>query len=321
MKKIADLQIQLYNKTPLPISEQNKKGLTYSENQFDSIGSEKNILFVDTQLSGRHLYRFILPALGMKSSKINTAFTDLWKYNQKDQLIGLHIDFNINRIVWANFIVLPFTTEDLTPLYQWIKKINMQCEIVYCVDFNYYELSDKHPYKELFTEEAIYNIEKNIWFSDITMVTNMPFRDYLVEKMQELISTKMNNIHTNAFIACIPYFIDTEIVLGNVAYNIQTPTQINPPVEREPENKKQLDIISPPTQKSVVENKKQIRVLYEGGNWVLKKGATKKAIEVYAKKAIAIEKSNKWAKKGYDIIIYNMAGVLQSSIIFEHQKN
>ena len=128
----------------------------------------------------------------------------------------------------------------------------------------------------------------------------------------------MANIPTHAKLSCVPLYLDSEILLSNVDYDPQQPQKINPTSKREPENKKQIaDII----QNKVVENKKQIKVLFEDKKWVLKMGKYPKPIEVYVKKTMAIEETEKWQKKGYDIIIYTQDGNIQKIIIVELKKN
>lgn len=320
MKIVSDLFHKLNE--PRTSTSDSDEELNYYDKQFTKFGTRKNILFVDACLSGRHLYRMILPALGMSGEEVRTAFTGLAKFDQHEQLMGIDIPINGKLVLWADYIVLPFTTESLTKepnhLYKAIKNLNEQCKIVFMVDFNYYELSDLHPFKKLFTKEAIQRVEDNIWFCDICMVSNMPFRDYLRDKLVELSSTRMVKIPTHAKLSCVPLYLDSEILLSNVDYDPQQPEKINPISKREPENKKQIADI---TQNKVAENKKQIKVLFEDKKWVLKKGKYPKPIEVYAKKTMAIEETEKWQKKGYDIIIYTQDGNIQKSIIVEHQKN
>lgn len=320
MKIISDLYHKLNE--PRTSTSDSDAELNYYDKQFTLFGTKKNILFVDACLSGKHLYRMILPALGMNGEEVRTAFTGLSKFNQKEQLISIDIPITSKQVIWADFIVIPFTTESLTSeknnLYNAIKMINEQCKIVFMVDFNFYELSDKHPYKDIFDKKAIERVENNIWFCDICMVSNMPFRDYLKDRLVELYSGRMRNIPTTARITCVPIYLDSEILLSNVDYDPQHPEKINKPSKREPENKKQIDSIIKPAPS---ENKKQIKVLFEDKKWVLKKGKYPKPIEVYVKKTMAVDETEKWVKKGYDIIIYTQDGNIQKSIIFEHQKN
>jgi len=63
MKVVSDL----FSKINQPINEE-VGGKNYQEKQFDEWGEEKNILFVDAHLSGRHLYKIILPYFGLMSS-------------------------------------------------------------------------------------------------------------------------------------------------------------------------------------------------------------------------------------------------------------
>ena len=129
--------------------------------QFEKFSDGKNILFLNPQLSGKQLYKTFLPYLGMYNAKIFTALSGVEKYNPREQLEKLKVTITSKQIIWADFIVIPFTSENLTRgennTYEAIRRINEQCKIVCNIDFNFYELSDLHPYKDIFTEEAIWN--------------------------------------------------------------------------------------------------------------------------------------------------------------------
>ena len=52
MKSVADVYVQLQNKE-------------FFDNQFKEIHWNKNVLFINPQLSGRHFYKYILPYISM----------------------------------------------------------------------------------------------------------------------------------------------------------------------------------------------------------------------------------------------------------------
>ena len=290
--------------------------------QFENFTDDgRNILFLNSQLSGKQLYKTFLPYLGMYNSKVLTGITGIEKYNPREQLSNLEITINTKQILWADIIVIPFTTLNLTTggenLYEAIRRVNPQCKIIFSVDFNYYTLSDKHPYKDIFTKEAIKNIEENIWYADVCMLNNVQFTKYILEKMKELGTDRMRNIPTTCAIACMPFLINSDLVLGNVDFDPQLPQKIDGFVEYDSETKEQLNKV---TETAESKGKKQIKVLFENDKWVLKKGNYKKPIETYANKKLAMDETKKWVEQEYDILIYKKDGDLQKSIIQSHKK-
>ena len=68
MKSVADVYVQLQNKE-------------FFDNQFKEIHWNKNVLFINPQLSGRHFYKYILPYISMyEFSAWATAVTSIDKY-------------------------------------------------------------------------------------------------------------------------------------------------------------------------------------------------------------------------------------------------
>ena len=66
----------------------------YYSDMFEKWGEDKNILFVSPQLSGRHLYKTILPFFCLSSQNVATAITSLKRYDYKKQLLDFQIDLN-----------------------------------------------------------------------------------------------------------------------------------------------------------------------------------------------------------------------------------
>lgn len=196
----------------------------YHSQQFDVWGSDKNILFINPQLSGKHLYKMLLPSRIMRSEGISTAITTISKYDPHGQLLGgKEVELNDTMINWAEYFVFPFTTQPLGDLYERIREINSDAKIVYSIDFNFYELSDKHPYKYIFDElSVISDVEDNIFFSDIALVSNAKFQELLTYKFKELITKgKYKGVPTKLVVGCFPFMIDSEIMYENVEFDIQ----------------------------------------------------------------------------------------------------
>jgi hypothetical protein len=207
------------------------KDVSYYDEQFESNGSQKNILFVSPQLTSKHLYKFILPFFSFYNQRIRTAITDLTKYNPFEQIVQLDATLSRTEILWANYIVFPFTTMELTKqygLYDAIREVNPNCKIVFFVDFNFYELPQDHPHKELFTfENIVQNTEMNIMMADLCLVSNLQLKGYLHQKFNQLAQTKYKGIeHIPVLFNAIPYLIDDQIVLQNVEFELHKPEPV-----------------------------------------------------------------------------------------------
>jgi hypothetical protein len=198
----------------------------YYETMFSKWGSEKNILFVSPQLSGKHLYKSILPFQCLPDKKedgeliIATGITSLKPYDYRKQLIEYEIELTDKHIHWADFIIFPFTTQPLSQdVYKKIRGIKHSVKIMYSVDFNFYELSELNPYKNIFSDSMILSqVEDNMYFSDSVIVDNLMLADYLVKKVKSLMEGKYKDVQGYMGITCLPTMIDSEIVLKNVEY-------------------------------------------------------------------------------------------------------
>ncbi len=198
----------------------------FRDSQFIDDHPEKNILFISPQLSGQHLYKFILPYIVLYEQNLwNSAFTSLTKYSSdkqveiKDSLIRSH------EIMWADYVVIPFTTQNLATsagdgfsLYQQIRDINPEVKIIYHVDYNYYLLPTSHPYHSKFQDrQAIKSVEDNIFYADTVVVTNFLLQQYLHDVFKELKETgRYKNRVTGVAISCLPMLSDPETIFENM---------------------------------------------------------------------------------------------------------
>lgn len=203
----------------------------YYKEQFEGQGTDKNILFIEPQLASEHLYKYILPFFSFYNENIYTAITSLEKYSPFEQLVGIKNIPSQKEIMWANYIVFPFTTMDLSKqygFYEAIREVNPNCKIVFFVDFNFYEVPDGHPHKKLFEfDNVIDSTERNIILSDICLTSNIYLCDALLKKFTELSETKYQNIENIAVnFGAIPYLIDEEIVLQNVEFEFSKPAPV-----------------------------------------------------------------------------------------------
>ena len=191
-------------------------------NQFKEIHWNKNVLFINPQLNGRHFYKYLMPYLCMyEYDAWATAITGIDKYKPIKEYESVKIPLNSMQILWADYIVFPFTFDDLTESYKNLRKINPQVNIVFNVDFNYYELSKQHSlYNDFQDRNAIENIEKNIFYSDLTLTTNTKLTEVILDKFKELYETKFKGEEIFVTIGTMPLFIDTEVILENVEKNV-----------------------------------------------------------------------------------------------------
>lgn len=196
----------------------------------------KNILFVNPQLSGKHLYKAFLPFFTLVNNDVKTSVQHISKFDPKGQLLGgAEVDLSAEMILWAHYIVFPFTTQPLvSDVYYQIRELNPAAKIVYQIDFNFYELSTKHPYYYIFNDELTLSaVEDNFYFCDLILVSNMQFREYLTEKFKQLTTTKYNCTYTKVMCSCQPFFIDTKIILDNVDYNPATAANVTAQPKRD----------------------------------------------------------------------------------------
>lgn len=235
----------------------------YCNQQFDTWGKEKNILFINPQLSGKHLYKMLLPSRIMRSENISTAITTISKFDPEGQLLGgKEVEFTDKIIDWAEYFVFPFTTQPLvSEIYARIRERNPEAKIVYSIDFNFYELSDKHPYKYIFNESSVLNdVEDNIFFADIALVSNKEFQKYLITKIRGLIKDKYKDIYTKLVVGCFPFMIDTKIMYENVDFDAQDLETVIHPDAVKAEIDKTAEVSKKIKEKDIKQNKKNIPV-------------------------------------------------------------
>jgi len=200
----------------------------YFQNQFKEIHWNKNILFINPQLNGRHFYKYLMPYLCMyEYDAWATAVTGIDRYKPNKEYETIKVPLNSMQILWADYIVFPFTFDDLSESYNNLRKINPNVNIVFNVDFNYYELSKNHPlFKDFEEKKAIENIENNIFYSDLTLTTNVKLTDVILEKFKELSTTKFKDKESYVSIGTFPLFIDSEIMLENLELdNVKLPIE------------------------------------------------------------------------------------------------
>jgi len=278
--------------------------------QFDQ-NAEEHILFVNPSLSGKYLYKMILPYLKYPKSGIATALTSLSDYSVEEQLVGYKsLDMlspenasadQLKMIQWADSIIFPFVAQPLQEIYNHIRTVNPGCKVEFCIDFNCWELSDAHPLKSMFDEDIVLPIiQDNMYFSDAVIVSNEAMRQYLVEMLGDLVKTTYLGVERQAVNEMIeinhqPLGISEQVVFENVDYNpkdiifkVPVPEVVGeavgneqPIVENQPlkDDKKgvELQTEKPITKPNVVSNKKKPKlVIKKVAKKVVKKTPPKK---------------------------------------------
>ena len=209
---------------PISQLQQSIENPQFFANMFSMKGNI-NILFVEPQLSSKHLYKSLFPFFNLFEGKrdnngkleeiyVSSAITGIDKYDPETQLVSIHTRVTEEQIKWADVIVFPFTTEDLSDEYKRIRE-QKKCHIVFGVDFNYYELDSSHPYKKYF--KKFDTVESNILLADYCFTANPELQNYLLENLKEVVEEK--KIVSEVKFYNIPYFIDTKIC----NYNVEEP--------------------------------------------------------------------------------------------------
>ena len=200
----------------------------FIDGQISEVHWNKNVLFVNPQLSGRHFYKYILPYILMFEYDVwGTAITSMDKYKPNKEYEFVEVPINSRQILWADYIVVPFTYQNLSGLYEKVREINPEIKIVFNVDFNYYLLPKKHPLYDDFKDDKIKNIvEDNIFYSDITLVSNSKLSEYIIDKFKnELKESRYKNEESNVEIGTFPLLLEEQLIMENV--ELESPKREN----------------------------------------------------------------------------------------------
>jgi hypothetical protein len=78
-------------------------------------------------------------------------------------------------------------------------------------------LSKNHSvYKDFQNRNGTENIEKNIFYSDLTLTTNTKLTEVVLEKFKELSESKFKDEESYVSIGTLPLLVDTEIIMENI---------------------------------------------------------------------------------------------------------
>ena len=180
--------------------------------------SDKNIFWIAPQLTGRQLYRSLLPYFKIDDERVCTAISEIGKHSPQEQLAEVHASLDSSPFIWADVGVIPFTVQPLLELYQQIRSINEKVKIVYSVDFNFYLMYPSHPYAHLFNSKIAQSaIEDNMFFADNVLVSNKRLDDELTKKMVALGKEKYS-LPPRVKVGCQPLLIDSSIVTSNLGH-------------------------------------------------------------------------------------------------------
>ena len=258
-------------------------------NQFNQQGS-KHILFVNPNLSGKYLYKMLIPYFKFPElTNIKTAITSLNEFDVQEQLQGYNSVNMINTpdselmISWATHIVFPFSLQWLPDIYAHIRSLNPVCKILYNVDFNFYELSDKHPLKNTFDIDIVIpNVEDNMYFADTVLVSNELLHHYLIKKLNELVKTNYVKVYRGSSfdqinVNYLPFLMEEKIMLDNVDYNSEDIIFKVPAIIPEPQKeiKKPLENIKIKTNLAAQKTKTKTAKVLKKKAAIKKKGKKK----------------------------------------------
>ena len=202
--------------------------------QFKKTG-EKNFLFVNPNMSGRHFYRMMLPAMMLPKAtdgKVATAITNISEYGLYKQITS-YVPFSLfsqendsqdkeMMLKWATHIIIPFSIQPLYHLYAHIRSINPFVKIIFNVDFNFAELPKEHEFYDIFAEDnVIENVQDNCFFADTLLVNNADANSFFTEYFTELANTKYLGVERIAVneglhIEVVQLIMDEEIMLENL---------------------------------------------------------------------------------------------------------
>jgi hypothetical protein len=148
-------------------------------------GKTQNVLFVSPTLNSYDLYKMILPAMMLEHlENWKIALTSIELPNTKVDFEDINIAITPKQILWADVIVFPFTKQDLLLVYNQIGAINPNCKIMYCVDFNFYEISQYHSQYKLFNNSSVkLHLVSNMRNANKVLVSNYNLAHYLKEKL------------------------------------------------------------------------------------------------------------------------------------------
>lgn len=205
--------------------------------------AEKNMLFVNPPLSGRYLYRDLIPYFELdRPGKCCTAITNISEFGVPEQLTSFLIldmfspenihDDKFLMIQWATHIIFPFTIQPLSEIYNHIREINPKCKILFNVDTNFMELPPNNPLFDLFNDKeedgpvidmAKNNAVDNCYFADTILVSIRTDQEYftqlfkyLQEPEEKYYKVKRNAINNPLKIHVLALGIKEEMMLENV---------------------------------------------------------------------------------------------------------
>lgn len=174
-----------------------------------------HILFVNPEATGANFYKIFAPYQLLKYTKVvETALCGWRKYNPVKRFRNEDkVPISSNKIRWADSMVIPFTNDDITRFMQDCRlrqdPSRVGLRIIYHIDFDFYNIPDKHPLKDAFTPEKVANVEKNLLFADSVICTSMPLLTSIVSRLRE----SGEEIPKDKFLCQFPT-VDTDLFLG-----------------------------------------------------------------------------------------------------------
>lgn len=155
----------------------------------------QNILFVSPFLNGDGLYKMLIPAIELdQHPNFNVIVSDIIRYVPGMPNHEYEIDLEYDLIMWADHIVFPFMTYDMTETIKNIRYYNPAVEIVFHIDHNFASIPDYHPDKALDTKEVFDAIIENMRESNLVLTSNNVMNHVICGQLKDYLKGSMVDV-------------------------------------------------------------------------------------------------------------------------------
>lgn len=196
MEKFTEYFNSIVDVSKRIISDYDKE-LLYEMPYFEK-KAKRTILFLFARMDMEGYYKQLLPsfALNEYSQEIRCLMSQVEPFNPAKHISEYHLIVPEVLLNISDYIVIPFTTDNIEVAVRAIKKINKDIKVVYLIDFNYYLLPELYPFYKHYEPSRVKNtIENNIKVVDKVLFSNGKMLDYFYEKLK----TKIKGSKTEFF--------------------------------------------------------------------------------------------------------------------------
>jgi len=155
---------------------------------------DKHILFVNPVLTGDCYYKMILPAMEIndKSATMSCIISSISKFDPSKPVSDYEMPIDTSLIAWADYVVFPFTDQQLYPIYDNIRVINRNAKVAFNVDYDFTLLPETHPdFNKMQDQDKMQNVVANANEADLILISN----------------PKLGTLFGNKEIALMPLFV------------------------------------------------------------------------------------------------------------------